>query len=208
MKQKNIAVTKIALLRHAATEMNINKDALGQVNDQLAPEAEARAQKWGKVLNRFKWDRILTSHQGRARQTAEIINQSLNLSIQYHNGLCDQDWGEWTGRLMDDLLVEAPGFRENSKTKNWRFLPPGGESYEAVLQRSMATLQDAHNQYPGDTILVVIPEGVIRCLINFILEQHIKPGSSFIYLANQMHWIRWHGKDVRVEEMNALPLPS
>ena len=55
---------------------------------------------------------------------------------------------------------------------------------------------------------IVIHEDLIRCVISHLLENiRSSPKVSVIYLSNQMHWIYCLKGEIRLENMNALPLP-
>jgi len=47
----------------------------------------------------------------------------------------------------------------------WNFRLPGGEDRKSVLARSQRALQEAFDRWPGENILVVTHEGVIKSLV-------------------------------------------
>ena len=86
MMAKN-KITRFGLIRHAETVWNREKKIQGQTDSPLTRQGISQALKWGRVLNQISWDRIMTSDIGRAIETAERINQILQVTIYSDPGL-------------------------------------------------------------------------------------------------------------------------
>jgi broad specificity phosphatase PhoE len=204
------SVTHLGLLRHAETESNKNRWILGRYNSPLTEEDKNQAKEWGRILTHFHWDRIMTSDQGCSHETASLVNLSLDIPLISDPRLQDQDWGKWTGKTLEQILKENPSRMEEQGKARREFRPPGGEELNAVLERALLVLKEAHKQYSGETILVVIHEGVIRSIIKHLLE-NIGPDEgksrSVIYLSNQLHRVFCYKDSIGLEAMNVLPLP-
>ena len=96
---------------------------------------------------------FVSSPLGRARQTMELMLAPLGLSSRAYRIeplLAEISFGDWEGFTIAQLRTRDPqriAAREHDK---WRFLPPGGESYEAVSAR----VGSWYEQLAGDTVAV------------------------------------------------------
>ena len=198
--------TRFGLVRHAQTVWNREKRIQGQSDSPLTSDGKSQALRWGRILKQFSWNRILASDIGRARETAKIINQALNLSLQTDSRLREQDWGQWTGKTISQLNTDTPRDLDAQVRAGWAFCPPGGEGRRSVLERGCLALQEAAGQWPGDNILVVTHEGVIKSLIYHLCGRKYLPGEPAIIKPYQLHWLVFDRNRLRLEELNALAM--
>lgn len=198
--------TRFGLVRHAQTIWNREKKIQGQNDSPLTTEGRRQAWRWGQLLEPYSWNRILASDIGRAMETAKIINQTINISLQTDSRLREQDWGQWTGNTISQLKTETPRELDAQVRAGWAFCPPGGEDRRSVLDRSRQALLEAAAKYPGDEILVVSHEGVVKSLIYHLCGRQYLPGEPAIIKPYQLHRVA-HGQDgLRLEELNALAM--
>lgn len=201
-------VTRFGLKRHAQTEWNRLKRIQGQKDSPLTRKGERQAVRWGHLLQGTRWDRILTSDIGRARKTADFINGSLQIPIRSEPGLREQSWGRWTGYTISELKQRFPRELDEQIRRGWRFCPPGGESRHQVWQRSAACLHECTQRWPGQTILVVTHEGIIRTLIYRLSSRRFLPDEPALLLPGHLHWLAGHitSPQLVITQINALPL--
>lgn len=199
-------ITPFGLMRHAPTEWNRDKRLQGQDDSPLLAESEALAREWGRRLSPLGWDRILASDLGRARRTAELVNEILRLPLTVDSRLREKDWGEWTGRNLADIAAVAPEHLTALESDGWAFRPPGGEDRLAVWRRSRAALHDAGGRWPGRRILVVTHEGVIKCLLYRLTDRAFLPDEPRLLRPAHLHQMVWRDGDLLVDRVNALSL--
>jgi probable phosphoglycerate mutase len=199
-------ITRFGLIRHAQTIWNREKKIQGQSDSPLTSDGKIQALRWGGLLKQFSWNRILTSDIGRAMETAKIINQALNLSLQTDSRLREQDWGEWTGKTISQLKIDTPRELDTQVGAGWAFCPPGGEGRQSVLDRSHQALREAAEKWPGDEILVITHEGVVKSLIYHLCGRKYLPGEPAIIKPYQLHRLVHDQDGLQVEEINALRL--
>ena len=198
--------TRFGLVRHAQTIWNREKKIQGQSDSPLTSDGKIQAMRWGQLLKQFSWNRILASDIGRAMETAKIINQALSLSLQMDSGLREQDWGQWTGKTISQLNTDSPRELDRQVRAGWGFCPPGGEGRRSVLDRSRQALREAAEKWPGEDILVVSHEGVVKSLIYHLCGRKYLPGEPAIIKPYQLHRLVHDKKGLKVEEMNALAM--
>ena len=198
--------TTFGLMRHAETEWNRVKRIQGHLDSRLTDEGRERALRWGRCLGSESWDRILASDLGRAVSTAREVNRALGLSVATDDRLREQDWGEWSGRTVPDLVQEIPDLMERYGSAGWAFCPPGGETRAAVCERGREALCAAAARWPGQRILVVAHAGMIRILINGLLGRAFLPDEPQILLSGHLHRLVVDQSGLRADQLNAVDL--
>jgi len=200
--------TRFGLIRHAQTVWNREKKIQGNCDSPLTADGEKQALFWGQKLAQFEWDRILASDAGRALATAEIINTILKMPLTIDSRLKEQDWGHWEGKTVRQIEAEAPQVLDAQVNTGWDFCPPGGESRRGVLRRSQQALQEAAERYAGQTLLVVVHEGIVKSLIYHLCGRRFVPGEPAILKSYRLHWLVNGRSGLRIDEINALRLGS
>ncbi|MEW6259969.1 MAG: histidine phosphatase family protein [Thermodesulfobacteriota bacterium] len=152
------------ILRHARTVWNASGKIQGQQDSPLTEDGRQDAERWARLLARWKWDRLLASDLGRALETAHRIASIIGLPIDSDARLREMDWGVWTGLTMAEIRAHFPMIWEKASSGDWTFSPPQGERYLDVHRRASAALRDAADRYPRQRILVVCHEGTLKCL--------------------------------------------
>jgi probable phosphoglycerate mutase len=198
--------TRFGLIRHAPTVWNRAKRIQGQLDSRVTAEGEILCKTWGRTLATQAWDRILSSDSGRAFRTAELINTVMDVPMTCTPLLREMDWGDWTGRTLQQIKAENPGTLREMEKAGWAFCPPGGEDRMAVRQRSQQALMDAAEKRASETILVVTHEGVIKCLLYGLLQRRFLPGEASILKAGYLHGLIYEEGGLRIEKINALKL--
>jgi len=158
-------------IRHGETDWNIDGRLQGGRDIPLNATGRAQALRCGEILHDLlardgraptAFD-FVASPLGRARSTMEIMRATLGVDPQAYRvdqRLTEVGFGQWEGFTTAELKrrdPEAAALRERDK---WRFVPPGGESYEAMSLRVGGWYRDL----AADTVAVA-HGGVLRGLI-------------------------------------------
>ncbi len=198
--------TCFGLLRHTVTEWNQSRRIQGHADSPLTLIGESLALHWGRILSGNSWSRILSSDLGRARKTTELINQTLKLPVALDSRLREMDWGKWTGKTMVQIKMEFADIWAEQMLSEWNFCPPGGESFQSVWKRGLAALAAASGNWPGENILVVTHEGMIKSLIYHENTQSdfLKHGQGL--MPYHLHCLTFCSGQLTVERLNLLSL--
>ncbi|MGI8526528.1 MAG: histidine phosphatase family protein [Pseudolabrys sp.] len=136
----------IYYVRHGETDWNVDGRLQGRHDIALNARGLAQATHCGEVLRELLAREgtdaatldYITSPLGRARQTMDLVREELGLpgdGVRIEPQLAEISFGEWEGFTIAELRNRDPqriAAREHDK---WRFIPPGGESYEAMAGR-------------------------------------------------------------------------
>ncbi len=126
----------IYLVRHGQTHFNAERRMQGHLDSPLTALGRAQASAIGRLLRDLigkpdGW-RLVSSPLGRAQDTAAIIGQALGLPLETDRRVIEVSFGQWDGRLRDELAAEHP---DTFGRGDWQFAAPDGESFEAVEAR-------------------------------------------------------------------------
>src|SRR5262245_6475698 len=97
---------------------------------------------------------LISSPLGRARRTAEIIGEALSMTPVFDPRLVEIGLGEWDGLTFDQINAQKAGAWDRSHLDKSLFGAPGGETYEAMVDRLSACLAEMKRP------VIVISHGV------------------------------------------------
>jgi probable phosphoglycerate mutase len=198
--------TQFGLIRHSLTFWNEKKRIQGRMNSPLSETGLKMAAAWGRELQGLHWDRILASNLGRVQETVALVNQELHLPLHVDPLLQEQDWGEWSGLSFPELFRRFGPKVRKQEAAGWEFRPPGGESRTEVLARGQQVLRNAADKWPGENILIVCHEGIIKTLLYHLLGRKFLPDEPKILGGYQLHLLQMDENRLRLVEMNHLVL--
>jgi broad specificity phosphatase PhoE len=202
----NLQPTNFGLIRHATTLWNEKKMIQGQLDSPLSTAGQQMATNWGYKLASYTWQRIICSDLGRTRETTELINQTLKLPVHMDKRLREQDWGEWSGLSLAEVKETQQELLQSMVRSGWYFQPPKGESRKQVLKRSLDVLSEAHASWPGEAILIVCHEGVIKCLLYHLTKRKFLPEERPLIKPKHLHFLAQDDNTLSLEELNCMQL--
>ncbi len=200
------STTRIALIRHGQTAWNRAKRLQGQTDTTLTRHGWAQAQCWGRQLQFLNFDRIIASDLKRARETAEAINRSLHLPMEIDSGLREQDWGRWCGKSVGDIRRQHPARLAQMERSGWHFCPPGGENRLQVTARGQSALLTAAKHWPGQRLLVITHQGMIKCLCYALSDRRFLAQEPPLLKPAYLHWLGAANHALTVKQLNAVEL--
>ena len=147
------------LVRHGR-----QNSTLCNVDVELSSVGQTQAELLRNRLKGFPIDALYSSHLIRAKQTAEIINQTLNLPITIREDLQEISFGLLTGLTEQEVYTNFHEFKKE-QYKLLEDIPyPGGENGTLVYERAMPVIQEIL-QSGKKNIVIVTHGGVIRVLL-------------------------------------------
>ncbi len=175
--------TLLGLLRHGQTDWNIDLRLQGTADIPMNPTGIAQVETAAKELAQQRWDIILSSPLGRAKQSAEIVSSFLGVdqitieplllerSFGVGEGLTYAEWGEKYSKL-DEI--------------------PGAESASEVARRSRLLLEHISSEFPGAKVLAVSHGALIRFVLSEVTEGKVPPPGERLQNAS-LHTLRHNG---------------
>jgi broad specificity phosphatase PhoE len=151
----------IVLVRHGETEWNRARRHQGRFDSPLTPRGIAQARAIGRALASLPEATapIVSSPQGRAQRTAEIISEELGLNIplKIDHRLREHSVGSWDGLTYDEIEARAPGVFDGEGSHEWYFRPADSEPFGALAARLKAWLAEHDDAVPT----IVVAHGTV-----------------------------------------------
>ncbi|UQX87298.1 bifunctional RNase H/acid phosphatase [Jatrophihabitans telluris] len=163
--------TRLILLRHGITEHTLAKRFAGRSDLPLTDEGRGQAERAAQRIAQLgPVDVVVSSPLRRARTTAQIVAETLDLSpVTVVDDVVETDFGQWDGFTFAEV-----GERWPEQLQAWMadpaVAPPGGESFEAVDRRVSAASARLVAQHPGATVVVVSHVTPIKLLVRNALR--------------------------------------
>lgn len=154
----------IYLIRHGRQ----NSD-LCNVNVPLCEAGKKQAALVGKRLKNYHIGKLYSSDLIRAVETAQIINQQLQVEHEIVPEFAEICFGDLEG-LSDDTIKEQFGrFLEHRNSRIDDVAYPGGECGKDVFARAMPQLRKIIDKKESENIAIVTHGGTIRSILAGIL---------------------------------------
>lgn len=146
---------------------------------------------------------LCSSPLQRARETAEILSERLDLPIEYREDVLELDFGEWTGLTYDQV-------RADERWQLWSTCrsiatAPGGESMRQVQERAVKALFELRQTHGDKTVVVVSHGDVIRAALLFALGMPLDFYSRLEVGLASINTIRIDDFGIRVLAVNERP---
>ncbi len=140
--------------RHAQSIANAEGWAAGWRDVPLTTTGEQQAVQMALNLKKDGvGGGILTSDLKRAKHTAEIVSEILQLEVIIDDRIRERDYGQWTGRQVEKLRREEPE-QFNYLIADLDFSPPDGETLRHHRDRVLRATVDAVDRWPDGFITV------------------------------------------------------
>lgn len=188
MDEGEITMTSICLIRHGETDWNKEGRVQGQTDIPLNETGISQAKQCGKILQQSTWDMIITSPLQRAKQSATIINETLQLPMIEMEEFKERNYGDVEGMTVEERNKLYPN-------RNY----PNQETQLELTDRVMKGIHKINETYYNKKILLVAHGGVINAILSHLSDGEIGSGKtkllnaclSNIYLTEE----KWHIKD-------------
>jgi len=155
---------KAYVILHGQTDYDAEGRIIGNSDPSLNDKGREQAHEAAEELKTKGIDMILSSPQNRTMETAEIIANVLNIDeVKITKGLklYERAFGDLEGKLISevDMFVLSSWFG-NAAT-------PNGETVKETANRVIAYMNNMVKIFRSKTMLLVVPEHVLRVLYWF-----------------------------------------
>src|SRR5262245_9615775 len=131
------ATARLLLVRHAESEGNRDRCFTPTPDVPITEAGRAQAHATAELLaSRYRPIRLVTSPYRRARQTAGRLAARRGLGVEVEEALRERSYGTLAGQPY--AAVRA--YPDWDPLEYWRWCPPEGETFDAVVVRAGAVL--------------------------------------------------------------------
>lgn len=156
------------LTLHTLTEWNLLGRVQGQTDIPLSSRGKSDAAKIAEKLSGLGVSSIVSSDLARARETAEIFNNTLQVPMRVDIRLREYSFGKLEGLTREQAVQQyGPSIISHwdDKFRAYDFRLFGGEQREDVFSRHLAVIQSLHVEAPEQKILLVGHSGGMNTLL-------------------------------------------
>ncbi|MCU1405027.1 MAG: histidine phosphatase family protein [Glaciihabitans sp.] len=140
----------LAFIRHGQTKWNFEGRLQGSSDIPLNDTGRAQAAEAVGVLAGTDWDAIVSSPLSRARETAQIIADGLQIELgPSYDNLIERHYGDGEGANAEEIAERWPDH-----------LYPGLESLDSVVARALSALETIAAEY-GDANVIIVCHGTL-----------------------------------------------
>jgi|TARA_B110000967_G_C18862863_1_gene550995 broad specificity phosphatase PhoE len=159
---------ELYFIRHGQTEWNAIRRMQGQWNSDLTELGREQADINGRFLATLGIDYLVASPLDRTRQTADIINQHLELDINYDGRIMEWHCGDWSGELWDDVSIKWPKEFAAWQEDQFNYPGPNGENYPDMIKRTSPFLDEVFASQHSR--IAIVSHGMIgRVMVSILL---------------------------------------
>ncbi len=190
---------KIALVRHGETDWNKNNMIQGQSDIPLNQTGLLQAEKTADWLAKNgPWDCLYSSGLSRARKTAEIISDGLNMRLIIRELLVERRFGALEGLTVAEREQRFPNRLQEEASV------PGLEIRRDFRERVVKEFEAIIMETTGSNIIIVSHGGWINQLLSHLSDGAIGSGvttlkNGGIYMVGQNDDHSWDLMEVTLE---------
>ena len=167
-------MTRFTLVRHGTTQWIEQNRLHGIMDSPLSQRGILEASSAGLRLAERRYDAFYTSPIGRARQTAEIIAQSIGIQPRVLDGLQELNFGWLEGSHHPDF--EKDSLLKKTARLKWMgfIMQVSGEPRRKFHQRVANTYHWILENHPEQKVLAVTHTAFHEALLAYILADDNK----------------------------------
>ncbi|OSB12121.1 histidine phosphatase family protein [Paraclostridium bifermentans] len=170
------------IVRHGQTNWNILGKTQGHGNSDLTEKGIEQATELADSLAKnHKIDYIFSSDLGRAVQTANILGDSLGISVCETPDLREMGFGKWEGLLIDEIKMNYADIYNTWRNEPHLVEIPEGETLHIIKDRVDNFINELNKKYDNKHILLVTHSVTVRVMLLSFLNS----GMENIYRIKQ-----------------------
>ncbi|MDR2902084.1 MAG: histidine phosphatase family protein [Lactobacillales bacterium] len=174
----------LIFIRHGETDWNKQGLIQGWKDIPLNDAGIKQAKAWAAKLKEMRVEFVFSSDLARARQTAVILSDALNIPVSYSHLLRERCYGAAEGmtraQMMETYADIIRQMKDESNPDRHKIALPGGESKENIFQRTMHFIHEVSETTDQDTLLFCTHGEIINTFIkkNFGIHERFDPAEG------------------------------
>lgn len=165
-------MTRIYLIRHAQSEGNLYRRALGWYDGHVTALGREQTAALEGRFRDIPVDAVWSSDLARARETARAITVPKGLALRPDPAFREIHLGQLTNIPYGDLLHHHPGLYEDFFSCSPRWAPPGGETFQQTADRVTPAVFRVAADHPGQRVAIFSHAMAIRCFQAALRGKH------------------------------------
>ena len=172
--------TTLLAIRHGETVWNEENRFQGHGDSPLTETGRNQVTALGRRMEKFRFDSLISSDLGRARETASIIADFTGHSVEVDNRLRERNYGVLEGLTVPEIEARHPEVLDQLKSDDPDYIIPEGESHRQHYQRNVAFIEELLAGRSGATVAAVAHGGVLDSIFRYVAHQPLDQPRCFI----------------------------
>jgi 2,3-bisphosphoglycerate-dependent phosphoglycerate mutase len=166
-------------MRHGEADNNVNRILVGRhIESHLTEIGRQQVRDTANYLKEILVDKVFVSPVIRARETAEIVCDVINLDYEIDERLYEIELGKLVGMNYEDIIEKHGNLFLKFYSGDEQMLDNYGvESFTSVKMRIKHLLDEAIERYPDKNIIFVTHLDPIKAAISLLLD--LKPEALY-----------------------------
>jgi probable phosphoglycerate mutase len=166
-------------MRHGEADNNVNRILVGRhIESHLTEIGRQQVTDTANYLKEILVDKVFVSPVIRARETAEIVCDVINLDYEIDERLYEIELGKLVGMNYEDIIEKHGNLFLKFYSGDEQMLDDYGvESFTSVKMRIKHLLDEAIERYPDKNIIFVTHLDPIKAAISLLLD--LKPEALY-----------------------------
>ena len=160
---------RLLLARHGQTEWHAENRYAGRTDIGLTPTGHEEARSLARRALEEGPALVLCSPLVRSEESARPSAEACGVELKVDERLREVDFGEWEGRTLREIRAEYPEAAERFEGATVEDPFPGGDSLPGAAARALAALREVSDGHPGEKVLVVAHNTLVRLVLCSIL---------------------------------------
>ena len=172
-----MSVEQVHIIRHGQTKFNTERRLQGAMPVPLNDRGRQQSQLLGQLLRHRSIGAIYTSPRARAKETAVILGNCLEMAVVEDERLAEINFGDFEGHTFSEVARLYPEAYEKWESGYRRYRVPGGESRLDVQLRMEAAWRDITAADSGgrDVVIVGHSSAMMIFLASMFAHLPVKP---------------------------------
>lgn len=155
------------MVRHGETDWNVIGKLQGRTDTVLNHRGILQAEQCAEHLKEMKWDVIITSPLLRAKQTAMILKEKINVPLLEMEAFVERGFGEAEGMTVQERTSTFPNK-----------IYPNQEDILYLNHRVLAGIQEINQRYGQSNVILVAHGAVINTVLASLSNGDIGSGET------------------------------
>jgi 2,3-bisphosphoglycerate-dependent phosphoglycerate mutase len=166
-------MSTLILVRHGQSIYNLENRFTGSLDIGLTQFGEKEAKLAGQKLMDFKFDFVYTSKLKRAKESLQIILETINqinIVIIENQALNERNYGNLQGLNKDETINKFGAKQVAIWRRSYNIRPPEGESLEDTFNRTIPFYkQEIEPKLKLNKIILIVAHGnSLRALVMYL----------------------------------------
>jgi len=162
---------KVFLIRHGETDYNRDHRLQGALPIPLNANGCLQAEALGLYLKDSGIEAIFSSPMIRARQTADIIGQALDINVYEEPRIREIAFGKFEGLTHTEIEANFPDDYRMWQSGDMSYTVPAGESRRSVQQRMADAWNDLKVISDYEKIALISHGSALRILMRYLYHR-------------------------------------